>query len=267
MLTEHLVRGVDVWINTPRRPWEASGTSGMKVLVNGGINLSILDGWWAEAYSPEVGWALGDGHEHGDDPAWDAIEAEELYDILEQQVIPEFYNRNKKGIPTKWLKRMRESMALLTPKFSAERTVKEYTELHYLPAAASYRLRADNNCEMGEKLIQWQHSLNEKWASVRFGEVKIESQGLLHTFEATVYLNGLDSNAVRVELYANGINGSSPVRQEMRCLRQLSGTDHGYVYDTQFSTTRPKEDYTVRVIPQFADVAIPLEANQILWQR
>ena len=141
LLTEHLVQGVDVWINTPRRPWEASGTSGMKVLVNGGINLSELDGWWAEAYTPEVGWALGDGQEHGDDPAWDAVEADALYDLLEREVIPEFYTRDESGIPTAWVKRMRESMARLTPRFSANRAVREYTEQHYLPAAAAYRLR------------------------------------------------------------------------------------------------------------------------------
>ena len=99
LLTEHLVQGVDVWLNTPRRPWEASGTSGMKVLVNGGINLSELDGWWAEAYTPELGWALGDGQEHGDDPAWDAVEAEALYNLLEREVIPEFYMRDRNGIP------------------------------------------------------------------------------------------------------------------------------------------------------------------------
>ena len=94
LLSEHLVQGVDVWINTPRRPWEACGTSGMKVLVNGGINISELDGWWVEAYAPEVGWALGDGQEHGDDPAWDATEADALYELLERQVVPEFYDRN-----------------------------------------------------------------------------------------------------------------------------------------------------------------------------
>ena len=139
LLTEHLVQGVDVWLNTPRRPWEACGTSGMKVLVNGGINLSELDGWWAEAYTPEVGWALGDGQEHGDDPAWDAAEAEALYDLLEREVIPEFYTRDEQGIPTAWVARMRESMARLTPRFSANRAVREYTEQHYLPAAAAYR--------------------------------------------------------------------------------------------------------------------------------
>ena len=142
LLTEHLVQGVDVWINTPRRPWEACGTSGMKVLVNGGINLSELDGWWAEAYKPEMGWALGDGQEHGDDPAWDAVEAEALYDLLEREVIPEFYARDEQGIPTAWVARMRNSMASLTPRFSADRAVREYTEQHYLPGAAAYRERA-----------------------------------------------------------------------------------------------------------------------------
>src|SRR5450759_1624235 len=127
LLAERLVQGVDVWINTPRRPWEASGTSGMKVLVNGGINVSELDGWWAEAYAPEVCWALGDGQEHGDDPPGDAVEAEALYDRLEQEVIPEFFARTEKGIPTAWVARMRESMARLTPRFSASRTVREYT--------------------------------------------------------------------------------------------------------------------------------------------
>src|SRR5664279_5629697 len=130
LVTEHLVQGVDVWLNTPRRPWEACGTSGMKVLVNGGLNLSELDGWWTEAYASEVGWALGDGQEHGSDPAWDAVEAEALYERLECEVIPEFYNRNAKGIPTAWVARMRESMARLTPLFSANRAVCEYTEQH-----------------------------------------------------------------------------------------------------------------------------------------
>ena len=166
LLTEHLVQGVDVWINTPRRPWEACGTSGMKVLVNGGINLSELDGWWAEAYTPEVGWALGDGQEHGDDPAWDAVEADALYDLLEREVIPEFYTRDESGIPTAWVKRMRESMARLTPRFSASRAVREYTEQHYLPAAAAYRLRVANKGAIGRQMVDWQHSRGSEMGAV-----------------------------------------------------------------------------------------------------
>src|SRR5664280_2804655 len=204
LLTEHLVQGVDVWLNTPRRPWEASGTSGMKVLVNGGINLSELDGWWAEAYTPEVGWALGDGQEHGDDPAWDAVEAEALYERLEREVIPEFYNRNEKGIPTAWVARMRESMARLTPRFSANRTVREYTEQHYLPAANAYHSRVAKKGAIGKQMVDWQHSLEQKWAKLHFGEVKAETRGKQHVFEVQVYLNDLDPRSVRVELYADG---------------------------------------------------------------
>ena len=99
VLAEQMVQGVDLWVNTPRRPWEACGTSGMKVMVNGGLNLSELDGWWAEAYSPEAGWALGDGQGHGNDQAWDAYEAQSLYRLLEEEVIPCFYDRNEEGRP------------------------------------------------------------------------------------------------------------------------------------------------------------------------
>ena len=222
LLTEHLVQGVDVWLNTPRRPWEACGTSGMKVLVNGGLNLSELDGWWAEAYTPEVGWALGDGQEHGDDPAWDAAEAESLYERLEREVIPEFYARDAKGIPTAWVARMRESMARLTPHFSANRTVREYTEQHYLPAATDYRERAADNGAVGSQVVNWRHALEQKWAALSFGEVKVQAKAAEHVFEVQVRLNDLDPKAVRVELCADGVMGSAPVRQEMKRDGQLA---------------------------------------------
>ncbi|MEJ2653430.1 MAG: alpha-glucan family phosphorylase [Gammaproteobacteria bacterium] len=254
-------------INTPRRPWEASGTSGMKVLVNGGINLSELDGWWAEAYTPEVGWALGDGQEHGDDPAWDATEAEALYDLLEREVIPEFYTRDEQGIPTAWVARMRECMARLTPRFSADRTVREYTEQHYLPAASAYRERAADKGAVGRRVVNWQHTLEQQWATLRFGEVKVETKGKQHVCEVQVYLNDLDPKAVRVELYADGMNGGAPVQQEMKRVRQLAGASGGYVYSAAVSAARPPADYTPRVIPHRDGVAIPLEDAHILWQR
>ncbi|MGA2369485.1 MAG: alpha-glucan family phosphorylase [Candidatus Korobacteraceae bacterium] len=265
LLTEHLVQGVDVWINTPRRPWEACGTSGMKVLVNGGVNLSELDGWWAEAYTPEVGWAIGDGQEHGDDPAWDAAEAGELYDLLERQVIPEFYTRDQSGIPTAWVQRMRESMARLTPQFSADRAVRQYTEQHYLPAAIAYRERAANKGAVGGQIVDWQHELDRKWGSVRFGSLRVETTANQHVFEVEVFLNDLDSNAARVELYADGID---PVRVEMKCAQPLPDVSRGgCVYRATVPAARPATDYTVRAIPQHSGVAVPLESVQILWQR
>ncbi len=263
LLTEHLVQGVDVWLNTPRRPWEACGTSGMKVLVNGGINLSELDGWWAEAYTPEVGWALGDGKEHGNDEAWDAVEAEALYGLLEREVIPEFYNRGESGIPAGWISRMRESMARLTPQFSANRAVTEYTERHYIPAAAAYSTRAMNKGAMGKQVVDWQAALEQGWDTLRFGEVKVTTDGEQHVFDVQIFNGKLDPNAIRIELYADGINGDSPVRLQMK-LRQPAAE---CVYSAQVPAGRPRSDYTVRIIPHMRDTAVPLESRQILWQR
>ncbi|MDO8207122.1 MAG: alpha-glucan family phosphorylase [Gallionella sp.] len=267
LLSENLVQGVDVWINTPRRPWEACGTSGMKVLVNGGLNLSELDGWWAEAYTPEVGWALGDGQEHGDDPAWDAIEACALYDLLEREVIPEFYTRDEQGIPGVWVNRMRESMAQLTPRFCANRTVCEYTEQHYLPAASAYHAWAADKGAVGLQVVNWRHALEQKWAALRFGEVNVESDGEQHIFEVQMYLDDLEPEAVRVELYANGVNGALPVRVEMKRVRQLVGAINGYAYRAGVAADRPASDYTARLIPHRDGVSVPLEDAHILWQR
>ncbi len=266
-LTECLVQGVDVWLNTPRRPWEACGTSGMKVLVNGGLNLSVLDGWWAEAYKPELGWALGNDLGYGDDPSWDAAEAELLYDLLEREVIPEFYNRDENGIPSAWIQRMRESMAQLTPRFSVNRTVREYTERHYLPAATAYRLRAANECAVARQIVDWQHNLEQRWAALHFSKLKVETRGEHHLFEIQIYINNLDPNTVRVELYADGVINDSPVRQEMTLIRQLIGSSGGYVYGAAVSAARPATDYTVRVIPYFEGAAVPLEDARILWQQ
>jgi len=266
LLTEHLVQGVDVWINTPRRPWEACGTSGMKVLVNGGINLSELDGWWAEAYKPEIGWGLGDGQEHGDDPAWDAAEAEALYSMLERQVIPEFYARDQQDIPTGWVARMRNSMASLTPRFSADRAVREYTEQHYLPGAAAYRERAAGKGSMGLKVVDWQHALDKEWPALHFGAAKVETNAGQRVFEVQVYLHELDPAATRVELYADGVNGADVVRQEMERMGQLAGASQGCTYRTRVSAARPATDYTARLITSYTGVAVPLESLRILWQ-
>lgn len=266
-LTEKLIQGADVWINTPRRPWEACGTSGMKVLVNGGINLSELDGWWAEAYTPEVGWAIGDGNEHGDDPAWDAAEAAKLYDLLEQEIVPCFYERNEKKMPTSWIARIRESMSKLTPYYSANRAVCQYTEQCYIPAASAYKERLKNNAARAKQLIAWQQTLIANWSALRFGSVEVETAGNQHNFKVVVYFNGLDPNGVQVELYAEGINREEPVRQTMVRVRQLQDVPNGYEYAASVSSDRPASDYTPRVIPRFEGAAIPLEADQILWQR
>ena len=266
-LTGSLVQGVDVWLNTPRRPWEASGTSGMKVLVNGGLNLSEVDGWWAEAYTPEAGWALGDGQEHTD-PGWDAQEAEQLYDILEREVVPEFYARDEHGLPAAWVERVRESAARLTPRFSATRTVKEYTELHYLPAAGNYRARAAAKGALAAELAAWRALLGREWTSIKFGAVKTVPGADTHAFEAEVFLGAVPPAAVEVELYAEPvIPGGAPYRRAMQKMKGPGGAPGWHYYQAEAPAELAPGDYTARVVPRFKGAAVPLEAAQLLWQR
>ena len=266
-LTEHLVQGVDLWLNTPRRPWEACGTSGMKVLVNGGLNLSGLDGWWAEAYTPEVGWMFGDNQEHNDDEQWDAMDALALYERLEREVIPEFYNRDNEGIPKVWVARMRESMARLAPVYSADRAVREYTEQHYLPAANSYLQRTADNGLMGRQILGWQNALNKNWGKLRFVKVKVDTLDGQHVFEVQISLYDFDPKSVRVELYAEGIMGGNAVCQDMKRIRQLPGSSGDYVFTAAVPASRSADDYTARLMPFYQGVEIPLENTHILWQR
>jgi len=267
LLTSHLVEGVDLWLNTPRRPWEASGTSGMKVLVNGGLNLSELDGWWSEAYSPDVGWAIGDGLEHGDDPSWDAHEANTLYDLLEKEVIPAFYARNDRGIPTAWVTKMRASMLRLTPQFSSNRAVREYVDKYYLRAAGDYSERAANESKLGIELSNWSKSIAQGWSSMRFGSVATHSDGNQYAFQVKVFLGPLDSNAVEVELYAEPRTDGRIFRQKMDLLEQLPDSGGYVVYSSKVPANRPATDYTARVVPCNSRASVPLEAAQILWQK
>jgi glycogen phosphorylase len=265
LLTDEMVGGVDVWINTPRRPWEASGTSGMKVLVNGGLNLSETDGWWAEAYTPEVGWAIGDGREHGDDPGWDAAEAEAVYSLLENQVIPEFYQRNAAGMPCQWIVRIRASMACLTPQYSANRAVRQYTEQHYIPAAAAYAGRANEGGKLGSEIEAWQEKIAREWEHVGFGELTIESQNGAHHFTVPLYLGELCPDDVCVELFANGMNGAPPVLVAMA--RGALLASNGFIYTARVTGDRPASDFTPRAVPYHPSALVPLEADQILWQK
>src|SRR5579872_893770 len=265
LMAEHLVQGVDVWLNTPRRPWEASGTSGMKVLVNGGLNLSELDGWWAEAYTPEVGWALGDGQEHGDDPAWDAIDANALYDLLEKQVIPEFYNRNQEGVPVAWIAKVRESMARLTPRYSANRAVRQYTEEFYLPAAGNFRKRAENQGSLGADLFAWRYELSKHWSTMRFGTTTVERHDNQHYFRVQVLFGDVDPNSVTVEIFAEGQNDGDAARHSMSRDERSAETTAAINYSVAIPIVRPLAHYTPRIIPRHHEVSVPLEAPFILW--
>jgi len=264
VLAEELVQGVDVWINTPRRPWEASGTSGMKVLVNGGLNLSELDGWWAEAYAPEFGWAIGDGREHFE-PEWDAAETEQLYALLERQIVPEFYDRDSDGIPRAWVARIRASLSQLTPRFSSNRMLAEYLERLYLPAARGYRGRIADNLRVAQGLRQWLRDLRREWAEIHWGNLDVEAAGNRLAFRVQVYLGHVRPESVRVELYAEPQGEAGPERHVMRRDQALPGAAGGWRYVADVPPGRPPGDYTPRLMPSHPEAIVPLEAPQISW--
>lgn len=267
LVTKQLVGGVDVWVNTPRRPWEACGTSGMKVLVNGGINLSELDGWWVEAFSQEVGWAIGDANEHGDDLSWDVREADALYELLEKEVVPAFYERDSEGIPQGWISKMRASMSKLTPRYSANRSVREYTEKYYIPGAELYKERITNQVAVGKKMVECFNQLSTKWQNLRFSKLTIETTPEEYTFEVQVYLDGLDPALVKVELYVDPINGKGLKPCAMEWIKTLEVDPCTHVYRLKIPAKYPTQYYTPRIIPAIQGVHVPLEVQEILWQK
>jgi starch phosphorylase len=258
---EYLVQGVDLWINTPRRPWEACGTSGMKILVNGGLNLSELDGWWAEAYRPEVGWSL-DGLES---QYTDLEQAEILYQRLQNEIVPTFYNRDQNGIPRRWLAIMRESMATLTPYFSANRMVREYTSRYYLPLAASYHKRVKDNAESGHNLVNWLKRIDDFWPKIHVDNVATETQDNQYLFRMHVYLGELTAEDVCVELFAEVPEQDTFSIQPMQIEQALPGAVNGFIYSTRIPATRPISDYTPRIRPYHPDCLGPLETTHIFW--
>jgi starch phosphorylase len=267
LMTQKLVEGVDVWINTPRRPCEASGTSGMKVLANGGLNLSELDGWWAEGYSSDVGWAIGDGKDRGEDFGWDAAEANVLYALLEQQVIPTFYDRDQQGIPVHWAAKIRESMARLTPAFSANRAIRQYTEKHYISLASAYCARAADVGDMGANLMAWARAISSHWQDLHFGSVTVAARDGQYFFNVQIHLGRVKAGDVRIEIYADPLNSEQPFREPMAFVHAVLNAPGTYQYVGVAPSTRPMNHYTPRAIPYHEGALIPLEIPLITWQK
>jgi len=268
-LAQHLVHGVDAWLNTPRRPWEACGTSGMKVLVNGGLNISELDGWWAEAYAPDLGWALGNTESPNDneDPrAIDEKDAEQLYDILEQQVIPYFYQRDDAGIPVQWVQMIRRSMSQLTPMFSSNRMLYEYTEKLYLPAMHDFKSRAENGAELAKKLERWDACLRIHQDKIHWGDLRIYCENDARHFTVSVYFGDIPADYLQVQLYADPFDQDDmPICLDMQRGAALPGSLNGFVFDTVLNTQRPINNFTPRVVGLQGTAHIPAENAFISW--
>lgn len=262
-LAQQLVQGVDVWINTPRRPWEACGTSGMKVLVNGGLNISVLDGWWAEAYSKDVGWAIGDdsNHQHDDD----SEDAEQLYNLLEHEIIPDFYKRDARGVPVEWVARMRKSMAILAPQFSCNRMAQEYVDKLYQDAAQHYAARTSKHSELAKSLSSWEKRVRTHWEKIHWGNYEANSNDHGFEYRLQVYLGDLSPEDVKVQLYASNSDGSSECAT-LEVAQTIPGAINGYVYSIKIKTKRLHTDFTPRIIPWHPQAYLPQEFNYIVWR-
>lgn len=265
-LAQELVQGVDVWINTPRRPWEACGTSGMKVLVNGGLNCSIRDGWWDEGYAAGLGWAIGDG-KGGDARQIDQRDAEALYTILEEDVIPEFYDRDFKGLPQAWLTRIRNSMSTLTPAFSSARMLRDYVENAYLPLLDLLRRRRRDNYALAKSLHSWADELSHRWLSLHIGSPTVSRDNEQWQISVPVFLGEVSATDVRVELFAEE-KGDEPAEAIALHKEQIiPGAINGHVYAGVVPASRPAQDYTVRIVAYHSDAQLPAELPLIVWQR
>ena len=257
----YLIQGCDVWLNTPRRGMEASGTSGMKVLPNGGINLSIPDGWWCEGYTPEVGWAIGRGEDYDDHAYQDHLESNALYDLLEKEVVPLFYERGSDGMPRGWISLMKSSMKRLTPTFSTNRMLGEYADRFYMPAAEYFDKLSANGFARAKHLAAWKARLRTVWS-----EVKVEAlvgddgdrrnMGETLGLSATVRLGSLQPSDVLVEAYFGRLSAQQEILDAETVplihSADLGGGKHRYEGGIPCNSVGQRA-YTVRIQPSHQD--------------
>lgn len=272
----YLVQGCDVWLNTPRRPREASGTSGMKAAANGVLNLSILDGWWAEAYDPAFGWAIGRGETYDDADCQDEVEAHALYDLLERDVAPAFYERSAAGLPRDWIERMKKSISHLNHYFNTHRMVREYVECFYLPAARRYDDLAADEMKRVKALAAWKQRVRTQWPHVRIERVEADGQSERQVgdevqAQAWIHLGELTPEDVTVEFYMGRVNAQGEIVNAEAAPMQPAGPVEGeegvYLFEVKSVTfwLSGLHGYTVRVLPHHPDLVTPFLPGLIAW--
>ncbi|MEW6755330.1 MAG: alpha-glucan family phosphorylase [Candidatus Latescibacterota bacterium] len=267
-----LVQGCDVWLNNPRRPQEASGTSGMKASLNGVLNVSVLDGWWAEACRMHAGWGIGLGEEYEDLTYQDEVESSALYDLLETEVVPLFYTRDTSGLPRGWIARMKETIARLAPYFNTNRMVREYVDGVYLPNHRHWVSLGTNLQRIGQ-LTRWKAYVRSKWPAVRIAGVEASPPsplkvGMQVPVKAMVQLGELTPDEVRVELYMGRLNAQHEIEEPVTLpLRHVcEETDGVHVFQGEYPCARPgTHGYTLRVVPYHPDLRRPVELGLARW--
>lgn len=275
-VARYLVHGVDVWLNNPRRPKEASGTSGMKVVYNGGLNCSILDGWWAEGYDPSVGWAIGNGEEYPEHEAehQDYIESQALYNILERDIIPLYYNRGRDNLPREWIHKIKNSMQLLAPFFNTRRMVEQYTTRYYMPAHTRSLDMLSGDMAEGRAYAGWRQHIEQHWGGVQIKAVRFSDShikvGRELEVEAVVHLGQLKPEDVRVQLYYGPLNTHRVIGLEspgstvdMEMTRQ-EGDSHKFTTRVVYHTSGER-GMSVRVVPHHEYLPSSIQPGLITW--
>jgi starch phosphorylase len=270
-----LYQGVDLWLNNPLRPLEASGTSGMKLPPNGGLNLSVLDGWWCEGYNTKNGWAIGPEITDGTPEFQNEVDAESLFNILENQVVPLYYAKPDGRLPIAWIQLMRESMRSVTPAFNTHRMVKEYTERLYEPAAAGFKALSANKCKPAVELAKWKHSTRVDWPQIRIESVETSQAGRPSMFVgdkleivARVFLGPVSPTHVRVQAYVGESNDGTLQNPFAVDLLDVERSENDGTY--RFSGMIPASEsgsygFNVRVIPTHPHLIQDHELRLITW--
>ncbi len=272
-IARYLVQGVDLWLNSPRRPLEASGTSGMKVAANGGLNCSVLDGWWAEAYNTDVGWAIGRGEEYTDTDYQDAVESSALYDLLERDIIPTFYERGRDGLPRRWITKMKNSITQLAPVYNTNRMVLEYATRFYLPAARRTADLMADDLKRARALAAWQQRVSQEWPKLHVVAVQSNLNGQVTAGDevkvtAQIYLDGLTPDDVAIDLYAGRVNPDGQIVDGTATPMRSVGApaDGVYTFEGSVKTrTSGEHGFAIRALPHHPDLANPYAPHLILW--
>jgi len=276
-VARQLVEGCDIWLNTPRRPLEASGTSGMKVIANGGLNFSILDGWWDEGFRPEVGWKIGNGEEFSDLEYQDEVESRELYNTLEKEIIPLFYKRGKDRIPKEWIQMIRGSIKQLGSFFNTHRMVKEYCEKYYLTALEKRNLLSKNNWLKVKEIADWKSKIHQNWKSISIIKVWSENENrevyVRENFKvfAEIALGELNPTDVSVQLYYGPvIEKDNPEKNNYIEMKQTE--KNGNIGIINYVGEIPCSDsglygYTIRILPKHDMMIHPYELGLVHWAK
>lgn len=273
-VARYMVQGVDVWLNNPRRPLEASGTSGMKVPPNGGLNFSILDGWWDEAYDGQNGWAIGNREEYTDLEYQDEVESNALYNVLENEIIPLYYERGRDDIPRQWVTAMKWSMQTVCPQFSTNRMVADYFNKFYTNASRRYINMTSDDFKKSKELKSWKDNISSKWSKVSFENTMSEMPsrnlqvGSKFEVKTIVNLGNIAPDSVRVELYHGKLSMKDEITEptivEMKHSSDLGNGRHSFIGSLECVNTG-QSGYAIRMYPYHKDLGYKFDMKMIIW--